>query len=149
MTSNIRYAIRGDIASWYEKVPGTMRAIVLEIDGEIMGLGGVMRRNNQLMAFMEMKDNAPKFPVSVVRAAHKAIKEIISSYNVPVYAAVDEEWKTAPRFLEYCGFIDSGIADNIKVFGGMSHVKAGFSHLGRGMGLDKVSNERAEGCGEG
>lgn len=149
MISNIRYAKREDIASWYKKVPGTMKAIVLEVDGEVIGLGGVMRRNNQLMAFMEMKDGAQSHPVSLVRAAGKAIREIIVHYKVPVYAAVDDEWKSAPRFLAYCGFIDSGIADNIKVFGGMSHVKAGFGHVGGGVGLDKVSDERSEGCGKG
>ncbi|EUB33293.1 hypothetical protein HMPREF1502_2649 [Klebsiella sp. AS10] len=95
---------------------------------------------------MEMKDEATKYPVSMVRAACKAIKEIISTYSQPVYAVVDEEWKSAPRFLEYCGFIDSGLSENIKVFGGVSHVKAGFSHVGRGVGLDKVSDECTEGC---
>jgi hypothetical protein len=48
---------------------------------------------------MEMKSDAPKYPVSMVRAACKAIKEIISTYTQPVYAVVDEEWKSAPRFL--------------------------------------------------
>ncbi|HFI5583233.1 TPA: hypothetical protein ACGQTX_004233 [Raoultella ornithinolytica] len=145
MTNNIRYATRDDISSWYEKVPGTMRAIVLEVDGEVQAFGGVMRREHRLVAFMEMKDDAPKYPVSMIRAACKAIKEIISTYSQPVYAVVDEEWKSAPRFLEYCGFIDSGLSENIKVFGGMSHVKAGISHVGRGMGLDKVSDECTEG----
>ena len=146
MINNIRYATRDDISAWYEKVPGTMRAIALEVNGEVLAFGGVMRRDNQLVAFMEMKDEATKHPVSMVRAACKAIKEIISTYSQPVYAVVDEEWKSAPRFLEYCGFIDSGLSENIKVFGGVSHVKAGFSHVGRGVGLDKVSDECTEGC---
>ncbi|AWT17953.1 TPA: hypothetical protein R4Y84_005688 [Klebsiella michiganensis] len=145
MISNIRYATRDDISGWYEKVPGTMRAIALEVNGEVVAFGGVMRRDHRLVAFMEMKSDAPKYPVSMVRAACKAIKEIISTYTQPVYAVVDEEWKSAPRFLEYCGFIDSGISENIKVFGGMNHVKAGVSHMGRGMGLDKVSDECTEG----
>lgn len=146
MINNIRYATREDVARWYKGVPGTMRAIVLEVNGEVLAFGGVMRRDHRLMAFMEMKGEAPKYPVSMVRAACKAIKEIISTYSQPVYAVVDDEWKSAPRFLNYCGFIDSGISENIKVFGGMSHVKAGFSHVGRGMGLDKVSDECTEGC---
>lgn len=146
MTNNIRYVTRDDLSGWYEKVPGTMRAIALEVNGEVLAFGGVMRRDNQLVAFMEMKDEATKYPVSMVRAACKAIKEIISTYSQPVYAVVDEEWKSAPRFLEYCGFIDSGLSENIKVFGGVSHVKAGFSHVGRGVGLDKVSDECTEGC---
>lgn len=115
MTNNIRYVTRDDLSGWYEKVPGTMRAIALEVNGEVLAFGGVMRRDNQLVAFMEMKDEATKYPVSMVRAACKAIKEIISTYSQPVYAVVDEEWKSAPRFLEYCGFIDSGLSENIKV----------------------------------
>lgn len=145
MISNIRYATRDDISGWYDKVPGTMRAIALEVNGEVVAFGGVMRRDHRLVAFMEMKDDAPKYQVSMVKAARKAIMEIISTYNQPVYAVVDDEWKTAPRFLEYCGFIDSGISEDIKVFGGMNHVKAGVSHMGRGMGLDKVSDECTEG----
>jgi hypothetical protein len=43
MISNIRYATRDDISGWYEKVPGTMRAIALEVNGEVVAFGGVMR----------------------------------------------------------------------------------------------------------
>ncbi|MGF7446663.1 hypothetical protein V7P28_24290, partial [Klebsiella michiganensis] len=117
----------------------------LEVNGEVVAFGGVMRRDHRLVAFMEMKSNAPKYPVAMVKAACKAIQEIISTYNQPVYAAVDEEWKSAPRFLEYWGFIDSGISEYIKVFGGMTHVKAGVSQMGKGMGLNKVSDECTEG----
>ncbi|WP_227136740.1 hypothetical protein [Kosakonia radicincitans] len=149
MTSKIRYATREDISGWYDRVPCTMRAIALEVNGKVVAFGGVMRRDHRLVAFMEMMDDAPKYRVSMVKGACKAIREIISSYTQPVYAVVDEGWKSAPRFLDYCGFIDSGISDNVKVFGGMSHVKAGVGHVGGGVGLDKVSDERPEGCGEG
>lgn len=36
-----------------------MRAIALEVNGEVVAFGGVMRRDHRLVAFMEMKSDAP------------------------------------------------------------------------------------------
>ena len=55
MTSNIRYATAEDIRKWYGNIPGTMRCILLEVDGDPVAFGGVMRRDGRLVAFMEMK----------------------------------------------------------------------------------------------
>lgn len=118
MTNNIRYATAVDIRNWYGNIPGTMRCILLEVDGNPIAFGGVMHRDGRLVAFMEMKDGAQKYGVSIMKASLKGIREIISGYSQPVYAIVDDEWKSAPEFLKRLGFVDSRIADNVKIFGG-------------------------------
>ncbi len=122
MTSNIRYATAEDIRNWYGHIPGTMRCILIEVDGKPISFGGVMRRDGRLVAFMEMKEGAQKYGVSIMKASVKAVKEIISTYSQPVYAIVDDEWKSAPAFLKRMGFVDSRIADNVKIFRGDKHV---------------------------
>lgn len=104
MTSNIRPATSDDVRGWYGYIPATMRAIILEVNGEPIAIGGLMRGRDCCTAFMDMKDGASDFPHSLWKATMKAMREIILESKLPVYALVNEELSTAPAFLRRLGF---------------------------------------------
>lgn len=70
-----------------------------------VAIGGVMRRNGNNVAFMDMKPEASTTPFSLWKGSVKALKEIISQSRVPVYARVSDELSTAPAFLRRLGFV--------------------------------------------
>lgn len=90
-----------------------MRAVILEVDGDAVALGGMMRRNGIHVAFMDMKERADDVPFSVWKGTIKAMKEIISKSKSPVYARISETLDTAPSFLKRLGFVP--IENNEKV----------------------------------
>ncbi|MGX8939343.1 hypothetical protein ACWWJF_00405 [Symbiopectobacterium sp. Eva_TO] len=113
MKTNLRIATAEDIRQWYATIPFTMRAVIIETDGEAVALGGMMRRNGVHVAFMDMRESASSIPFSLWKGSLKAVKEIISTSKSPVYARVSDELKTAPSFLKRLGFVP--IENNEKV----------------------------------
>lgn len=105
MISNLRTATADDVIAWYGNIPATMRAIILEVDGEPVAIGGVMKKNGNSVAFMDMKTDAHAVPFSLWKGSVKALREIISQSRVPVYARVSDELPTAPAFLKRLGFV--------------------------------------------
>ena len=105
MTSELRIASVDDVVQWYGKVPATMKAVLMLIDGKPVAIGGMMRKNGLNVAFMDMKPDASSAPFSVWKGTMKAMKEIISHSRMPVYAQVSEELPTAPAFLRRLGFV--------------------------------------------
>lgn len=113
MKTTIRAATADDIRKWYGNVPFTMRAVILEADGIAAAIGGMMRRDGNHVAFMDMKEISSDIPFSLWKGVIKAMREIISTSNSPVYARVSDTLSTAPSFLKRLGFVP--IENNEKV----------------------------------
>lgn len=104
MTNNIRHATESDIRNWYGRIPATMRAIVLEVDNDPKMICGVLHQADHYMAFMDMKNDAQRFPVAIMKASRMAILEVFSKYHQPILAIESDEHESANRFLKRMGF---------------------------------------------
>lgn len=103
MNIQLRAANKADIIAWRGKpYRESFRGIVADLDGEIIGIAGVLHAN-QLQAFSEITDELRKHPKTLVLAARE-FRDILNSYDYPIYAQASEEEKNSAGFLEYVGF---------------------------------------------
>ncbi len=99
----IRPATKADIVKFRGKpYRESFRGIVVEIDGEIIGVAGVLH-TEVLQAFSTIKDELRKRPKLLVTSA-KIFRDVLRSYSCPVYAQASDKEKNAAGFLEYIGF---------------------------------------------
>lgn len=82
----------------------SMRAIVVEHDGEPVAIAGVLH-TNPLQAFSHLTPAVRKSPKTIVRAVDR-MQEIVEGYTAPVYAVASDDPldKDPGTFLEYVGF---------------------------------------------
>lgn len=114
MTSrvNIRYATKEDLKKFYgdeDTMYYSSRAVVAELDGEILGVGGVCRTNSQMQVFTDIRSDKIS-PKDVIRAAYMVL-EIINKYT-SVVAYADPERTTADSFAKHFGFVPTGVSLN-------------------------------------
>lgn len=103
-----RPATRDDLIAFYGEAPRpTVRALVFEKDGEIVGIGGVKMEGGYFIAFSEIKAGAILGKQEIWRAA-KEVARMISGLNVTVYA-VPQSPASVP-FMERLGFVSEGEA---------------------------------------
>lgn len=108
MTNRIRKATASDVAFFYgiESMPkASMKAIVIEVDGEVKAIGGVSFTNGGPVAFMNMRDGADKHPILIMKAVKEIKKNIYSQFRSPIYAIRDSSLDTSDRFLRRLGFL--------------------------------------------
>ena len=99
----IRPATRTDIIEFRgEPYRESFKGIVAELDGEIIGVAGVLHTEH-LQAFSTITDAMRKYPKSIILAARK-FKEILNSYECQIYALASEKEKNSTGFLEHVGF---------------------------------------------
>lgn len=102
MTPIIRPARAEDMDAFYEKKnQGTMRALVAELDGKPIAIGGIMYQDGKVVAFSQMKEEMRKFPMTIMRGA-KAITKLLKGSGA-IARASDQE-KHAPKLLSHLGF---------------------------------------------
>ena len=82
----------------------TMKAWVGEIDGRIVGLGGLAYRHGRWIAFCELSDEARPHKRAIVRAGRAAIDAARRAGHPFIYAEADESEPMATRWLESLGF---------------------------------------------
>ncbi len=80
----------------------TVRAIVAELDGKVIGVAGIMH-TSPLQAFGYFEDEFKKYPKAVVKSI-KNFHALLAQYDVPVYAIACPKQKSSSRFLEHAGF---------------------------------------------
>jgi len=99
----IRAANRDDIIAWRgEPYKESFRGIVVEVDGVVIGIGGVLHAA-QLQAFSEITDELRKRPRLSVLAARE-FRKVLNQYDYPIYAGASEKEVNAGGYLEYIGF---------------------------------------------
>lgn len=116
MTSRpeIRPATNADLEAFYGvRPPATVRALVAELDGELVGIGGIEYVGRQRIAFCWVKPGLKVYPLVIARAARQVLK---MANGAPVIAFGDPEEPTSDRFLSRLGFEKRGAAPQGEVY---------------------------------
>lgn len=98
-----RYATREDLVRWFGNVPATMRALVIERDGELLGIAGITTANNHVQAFSSQKPELAPYKVAKGRMT-VAFAKMLAEIKGPVFAVCSEVEPTAPGLLTHLGF---------------------------------------------
>jgi hypothetical protein len=102
---NIRPATGEDFERFHGMpAPWTMRAIVVERDGEIIGFGGYYLRGGAAVAFSDVRNASRK---EILKSA-RALVALLDTVKVPVVAEQDD---TPTAALEHFGFRRVGDTD--------------------------------------
>ena len=88
----------------------TVRGLVGELNGKILGFGGVAHNPDGLpVAFFDMKDEARPYKKAIVQGARELLKLIDTlAPGLPIAATANSNEKNAPRFLARLGFVRIG-----------------------------------------
>jgi hypothetical protein len=98
-----RYATEQDLRSWFEgAVPTTMRAVVIDDDGRILGVAGIARTDDHMQCFSKITDELRPHKITMGRAA-AMIRSMLKDAG-PVWAVCSPTEPTAPHLLKWCGF---------------------------------------------
>jgi hypothetical protein len=103
---NVRPATQPDLQRWFDgKVPCTMRAFVLEREGELLAVGGVALQPGWIEAFSKVAPTARAVPgirMALGRLAVK-VRALIQAIG-GAFANQDPSEPTSPALLVWCGF---------------------------------------------
>jgi hypothetical protein len=99
----LRAATRDDVLAWFGSVPATMRAIVAEHEGSVVGIAGVSTMADHVQAWSAFDEVVRGHPVLMARAA-VLVRRMIESVSGPVTAVCSETEPTAPALLARLGF---------------------------------------------
>lgn len=91
--------------AWYgDELPRqSMRALVADLDGEIIGIAGLVYHDDQMLAFSSIKDEMRRYPVTIMKAA-KRFADIINKHGRNVVAVASCGEKNSDEFLSRVGF---------------------------------------------
>lgn len=98
-----RAATREDLQQWFGNVPASMRALVLEHDGEVVVIAGVAVMADHLQAFSVQNEKAKGLRMAKGRMAVE-FKRLLAGVSAPVFALCSESEPTAPGLLAHLGF---------------------------------------------
>ncbi len=103
----IRPATRADFEGMLaEPLPYRVRAIAGEIDGELLGVGGLaFPADGTITAFLQATDKARQYPVSLHRAALMILSEARRLQIPRVVASAEDGIAPAKRWLARLGFL--------------------------------------------
>jgi hypothetical protein len=123
MTSKVRAATAQDVAFFYanDMPKVSIRAVVVEANGEPVVIGGVSHSHGAYVAFMNMKPGAEHYAVGIMKAVRLAVANIFIKYRTPIYAYRDFNLKSSGRFLERVGFVPLTEDGEIYVWQPQSH----------------------------
>jgi hypothetical protein len=98
----IRPATHADLERFYGRFPWTFRAFAAELDGEVLGIGGIYYHREYVVAFSHAKDDAhQKYPFTAARMTKKIMGLVDGR---PCIAIVSDTIPGAPALLERLGF---------------------------------------------
>lgn len=101
----IRPARLGDFLAFYGHSPkNTVRAIVVENAGQVIGFGGVERHPGMYVAFSDITDELRARKVVLMKAA-RATMDLVKQCRLPVVTIQDVNEKTSCNFLIHLGFV--------------------------------------------
>ncbi len=101
----VRYATADDLDQFYgqERPTLSVRGVVADRDGEILGVIGLAYQDNEMQAFSSMKEDMRQYPMTIMRAVSK-FKTILKSYGANVLAIANPDEKHSDKLLESVGF---------------------------------------------
>lgn len=100
----LRPATRADWEAFYGEPPQhTVKAIVADADGEILGVAGLEKHQGFYVAFSDIGDKMRKHKKAILKAG-KELVNLINASRLPVVAIQNEAEPTAYGFLTHLGF---------------------------------------------
>ena len=101
----IRYAKKADLVQFYgaKRPTSSVRGVVVDRDGEILGVIGLAYEKRQMQAFSSMKEDMRKYPMTIMRAVKK-FQEVLKKYGSNVLAIANQNEKNSDRLLQSVGF---------------------------------------------
>lgn len=82
----------------------SIKAWVAELDGKLIGLGGVALYGGRWYAFLDLEEEMRPYKMTLMRAAKRFFAEMRLQGVKFVYAEADLEESNAPRWLGSLGF---------------------------------------------
>lgn len=86
----------------------SFRGYVAELDGEVVGIGGVYYANGAPIAFSEMREPMRKHKRAIAKAC-RMLTQLFDKIGGNVYAVACPTEPTAPRLLAKLGFVPTGL----------------------------------------
>lgn len=83
---------------------------VHEWQGGVLMVGGIQHQGEHVVAFMDMKPEAKRFPRAIWECS-LAVIAMARATGVPVYAVQDTGIESSERYLRRLGFVPLGIED--------------------------------------
>lgn len=101
----VRWATREDIDA-FSPMPNkpTVKALVGEIDGRIIGIGGLFRMGGRWFAFVDLPPEARQHKMAIMRAAKRIMAEVRRMGLRYVYTEADPSEPKAIAWLMSLGF---------------------------------------------
>jgi hypothetical protein len=101
-----RDATAEDIAAFAsDRFRPTVRAKVAELDGRIIAIAGLCRKDARWFAFCDLKAEMRRHKIALARAVRRGLAEAASVLGVTfIYAERDMQEPTSGRWLESLGF---------------------------------------------
>ena len=102
----VRPATQADLESFYVGKPArpTVTAVVGELNGKLIAIGGIAHVAGDLVGFFDIKPEARKYPLKIVKTARKILDDMRSGGATVIHCTRDPDEPRAGRFLEYLGF---------------------------------------------
>ncbi len=102
---HVRRATREDIEAFSDIAnKPTLLAWAGEVDGEIIALGGIAFSNGRWFGFCDLKDEARKYKMTIMRTTKRVFEEARRQGIRYVYAEADPNEPMAKRWLASLGF---------------------------------------------
>jgi hypothetical protein len=106
MRVQLRPTIPADLPQvTHETLPIRIRAITAELDGRVLGIGGIgYRTDGVVIGFAAINEEFRLYPAAIHRAGLAMMKVIRESGVPQVIALADQRIEAADRWLERLGF---------------------------------------------
>lgn len=114
MTTQVAPTTRDDVGAFFPQAsPWRIRALTASVDGKIIGIGGIAHHyDGSMVAFIEASEaDCKRYPVTLHKAALRALKEWRALGIKRVFAKVDTSREAAGRWLLRLGFRRAGQID--------------------------------------
>lgn len=100
----LRPANGADIADLYGNLGPTVRAIAGEVDGQVVGIGGLAFVKGIVLAFADLDDEMRRRPIALHKAALGFLRQAKQAGHRHVFAECDRNIPRARPWLERLGF---------------------------------------------
>jgi len=105
MSLIVRNATAADIASYAGRPSAqTIRAVVADLDGKIIGIGGMYLQQGRWYAFADVPEECRKHKMHIMRAAIRFLADARRSGVRIIYACRDEDETGSLKWLTSLGF---------------------------------------------
>jgi hypothetical protein len=110
----LRPATAADVAMFYPGGGHSMRAIVAELDGRVIGLAGLVFRGGQVTVVSALRPEMLAYRKTIMRGA-RIVAGWARQANAPALA--DPDYPNSAKLLARLGFTDMGDTAQGRIFG--------------------------------